>query len=248
MLQTGARCSSAMMPGSTCATACVRPDSPRWSSWACSSWKPGLRPCGSTRSTPPPPLHLKLMWGWAAKLNSSMFKLSSSILITTHLKLLVYLPGPTTPNPFLPLSLKLLWAGLQSSRAPYSSLAAPYSPPPTSDSLWIYQVPPPPPPPAPPPPSFQIHVGCAAKLNSSIFKPGIASSCQSSIAKSSKRQALIVCGVVQVSHQLGRPLNRKFKSPRKIEFREQGWGLNIAPPPEPRPPRVSFWFQVQKLK
>ena len=45
---------------------------------------------------------------------------------------------------------------------------------------------------------------------------------------------------VQVSHQLGRPLNRKFKSPRKIEFREQGWGLNIAPPPEPRPPRVSF--------
>ena len=48
----------------------------------------------------------------------------------------------------------------------------------------------------------------------------------------------LVCGLVQVSHQLGRPLNRKFHAPRKIEFVEQGWGLNIAPPPEPRPPRV----------
>ena len=53
-----------------------------------------------------------------------------------------------------------------------------------------------------------------------------------------------MCGILQVSHQLGRPLNRKFKSPRKIEFREQGWGLNIAPPPEPRPPRV----RSQKLQ
>ncbi len=44
---------------------------------------------------------------------------------------------------------------------------------------------------------------------------------------------------MQVSHQLGRPLNRKFHPPRKIAFVEQGWGLNIAPPPEPRPPRVS---------
>ena len=43
---------------------------------------------------------------------------------------------------------------------------------------------------------------------------------------------------LQVSHQLGRPINRKFHAPRKIEFVEQGWGLNIAPPPEPRPPRV----------
>ncbi len=51
---------------------------------------------------------------------------------------------------------------------------------------------------------------------------------------------------LQVSHQLGRPINRKFHTPRKIEFVEQGWGLNIAPPPEPRPPRVCLTFaQVQ---
>ena len=50
---------------------------------------------------------------------------------------------------------------------------------------------------------------------------------------------------VQVSHQLGRPLNRKFQPLRKIEFVEQGWGLNIAPPPEPRPPRVSLKSTAQ---
>ncbi len=52
------------------------------------------------------------------------------------------------------------------------------------------------------------------------------------------QQILSVICLLQVSHQLGRPINRKFHTPRKIEFVEQGWGLNIAPPPEPRPPRV----------
>ena len=42
------------MPGSTCATTCARPASPKSSSWACSSWKPGPHPCGSIRSPPPP--------------------------------------------------------------------------------------------------------------------------------------------------------------------------------------------------
>ena len=45
---------------------------------------------------------------------------------------------------------------------------------------------------------------------------------------------------LQVSHQLGRPLYRKFAPLRKIDFVEQGWGLNIAPPPEPRTARVGL--------
>ncbi|KAL3147560.1 hypothetical protein ABBQ38_014613 [Trebouxia sp. C0009 RCD-2024] len=53
--------------------------------------------------------------------------------------------------------------------------------------------------------------------------------------------------IYQVSHQLGRPLNRKFKQPRKIDFKEQGWGLNIAPPPEPRPPRNLLTFVAVRL-
>ncbi len=53
----------------------------------------------------------------------------------------------------------------------------------------------------------------------------------------------VIC-LLQVSHQLGRPINRKFHTPRKIEFVEQGWGLNIAPPPEPRPPRVRLTFAI----
>ncbi|DBA77690.1 TPA: hypothetical protein ACH3X2_008392 [Trebouxia sp. C0005] len=53
--------------------------------------------------------------------------------------------------------------------------------------------------------------------------------------------------IYQVSHQLGRPINRKFHTPRKIEFMEQGWGLNIAPPPEPRPPRELLTFVAVRL-
>ena len=71
--------------------------------------------------------------------------------------------------------------------------------------------------------------------------------CQAYKDRACKGMVLSVCDALQVSHQLGRPLNRKFKSPRKIEFREQGWGLNIAPPPEPRPPKVRIPYEPRNL-